>query len=62
MQIPNWTGDWFWEDLGQFTTPTNRQHHGERSPPDFTGTGDCTALSWHWDRVISLIYAYLAAN
>eukprot|EP00972_Heterocapsa_arctica_P002963 436720-Heterocapsa_arctica.AAC.1 len=29
MLIPAWSGDWFWEELGQFTSPTSRVHHGE---------------------------------
>eukprot|EP00972_Heterocapsa_arctica_P015267 2249340-Heterocapsa_arctica.AAC.1 len=48
--------------MEQFTTPTNRQHHGERTGPDYSGTGDGTAISWHWDRVISFINTYLTAN
>eukprot|EP00972_Heterocapsa_arctica_P028714 4223953-Heterocapsa_arctica.AAC.1 len=34
MDIPAWTGEWFWEELGQFTSPNNRIHHGERGFPD----------------------------
>eukprot|EP00972_Heterocapsa_arctica_P075889 11193051-Heterocapsa_arctica.AAC.1 len=48
--------------MGQFTTPKTRQHHGERTGPDYSGTGYATAISWHWDRVVSFINAYLAAN
>eukprot|EP00972_Heterocapsa_arctica_P062304 9183684-Heterocapsa_arctica.AAC.1 len=34
MDIPSWTGEWFWAEMAQFTSPTDRQHHGERGFPD----------------------------
>eukprot|EP00972_Heterocapsa_arctica_P046765 6901910-Heterocapsa_arctica.AAC.1 len=49
--INTWTGAWLWDVMAQFTSPKSRQHHGERSGPDFACTGSCTATSWHWDRV-----------
>eukprot|EP00972_Heterocapsa_arctica_P092430 13632447-Heterocapsa_arctica.AAC.1 len=62
MDIPSWTGEWFWDVMGQFTTPTNRQHHGERQPPDWAAPGDSVAISWHWDRISFYICEYLTAN
>eukprot|EP00972_Heterocapsa_arctica_P040974 6040069-Heterocapsa_arctica.AAC.1 len=62
MDIPSWTGEWFWEELGQFTTPTNRVHHGERGVPDWSATGDSITLSWHWDRICFWIIEFLNAN
>eukprot|EP00972_Heterocapsa_arctica_P030042 4427490-Heterocapsa_arctica.AAC.1 len=44
VEIPSWTGEWFWNELGQFTSPTNRQHHGERCPPDWSATGGSVAI------------------
>eukprot|EP00972_Heterocapsa_arctica_P004734 702262-Heterocapsa_arctica.AAC.1 len=62
-RIPNWSGDWFWDELGQFTTTRDCQHHGEKTGPDLSGPGaDCTALSWHWDRVVAILYDNLVAN
>eukprot|EP00972_Heterocapsa_arctica_P025099 3697494-Heterocapsa_arctica.AAC.1 len=49
MNIPCWSGARFWDDLEQFTCPKSRVHHGQRTGPDFKGTGDSVALSW--DRV-----------
>eukprot|EP00972_Heterocapsa_arctica_P115442 16447752-Heterocapsa_arctica.AAC.1 len=62
MNIPCWSGEKFWDDFEQFTTPTPRVHHGQRTGWDYKGTGDCLALSWHLDKVVFEIVTFLSAN
>eukprot|EP00972_Heterocapsa_arctica_P085089 12537618-Heterocapsa_arctica.AAC.1 len=62
MAIPAWTGEWFWDELGQFTTPGHRIHHGERGFPDWSAPGDSVAISWHWDRICFWIIELITSN